>query len=352
MIYTYSYMFNKSPQQVSTPATNSSLELKSTGDILNPVVGDVLYFEYVYDSIGNSLQDITGSSIVFKSAGTPVSLLSIATQYIIQESDVGNTIELEYTIKEQSGSTQATLQQSTGVVTGSGWGLGNIQTSFEAIYELNSLGFPKIQQHDTGSLTDVYKLRSLNGTGVDVKAPQKGNFFSFNIDHIEGVGASRSFFDNPIPNWNGSNATIFFKGTLPANNMWFYRFMGATTRYLSWTNSTGKLEVNGISATGVASAGDEVIIILRYSDDPFTTKEPVAGQRTEMYIRVDDGVTPVEHYYDTTINQMAGSDFSYGWDGGSTAIWTTSAELKGFGFSTQFLSDSEWDNLKNYLISL
>ncbi len=98
--------------------------------------------------------------------------------------------------------------------------------------------------------------------------------------------------------------------------------------------------------------GDEVIVMLRFSDTSFTTYEGIAGQKTEFYIRVDNGSTIVEHFYDNANNFMLGADFSYGFGTTDTVVQTGIAEVKALGFSDSFMNDTDFSNLLNYLIAL
>ena len=354
----YGYGFDSTFNALNNTASSaSSITLKSTGDADNPVVGDVLYFSKVYASTDGSLEDYSATTVVFKRDGVAITLLTGAKQYNVVQADIGAELSLEVAIKEQGGTTQDTLTDTcANVVTGSGWLIGELQDSFEALYDTTRNVFPIIQRHASDEANEVYKLKSLVGNQVDLKAPQLGNIYWYDTDHVTAAGSGRMYFTNPVEGWDGTAGAMFFKVKLitPSLDFWLYRYMGATTRYLTYYNTPHeKLEMNGITAgANTLQDGDEVIIIQRFSDTAFTTKEPVASQKTEFYFRVDDGVTPVEHHYDAATNLLSGSDFSFGYGAGATAFWTTSSEVKAAGFSSSFLSDADMDDLLTYLIAL
>jgi len=337
----------------------SSAVLKSTGDVNNPAVGDILYLDVNYVSATTESQDYVNTITDFKRDGVSIALIEDATQYFITQNDIGTLITCELTIHEQDGNVQSVISLTTGAnVTGSAvWTLGELQDTFRAVYDLSANEYPRIQQHSTDTPTDTYKFKSISGNSIDMKAPQAGALMAYDTVNnlISGAGAAKLNFMQPISGWDGSNVSMFFKFTAPAQDIWLYRYMGATNRYLSYDNGAGRnrLEINGIrTANEIVQTGDEVIVMLRFSDTSFTTYEGIAGQKTEFYIRVDNGSTIVEHFYDNANNFMLGADFSYGFGTTDTVVQTGIGEVKALGFSDSFMNDTDFSNLLNYLIAL
>jgi len=313
----------------------SSAVLKSTGDVNNPVVGDILYLDVNYVSATTESQDYVNTITDFKRDGVSIALIEDATQYFITQNDIGTLITCELTIHEQDGNVQSVISLTTGAnVTGSAvWTLGELQDTFRAVYDLR---------------TDTYKFKSISGNSIDMKAPQAGALMAYDTVNnlISGAGAAKLNFMQPIAGWDGSNVSMFFKFTAPAQDIWLYRYMGATNRYLSYDNGAGRnrLEINGIrTANEIVQTGDEVIVMLRFSDTSFTTYEGIAGQK---------GSTIVEHFYDNANNFMLGADFSYGFGTTDTVVQTGIGEVKALGFSDSFMNDTDFSNLLNYLIAL
>lgn len=341
------------PGVIPPVVPTSSITLLSTGSLSSPSVGDILYFDKDYISTTSNLEDYTstGTQIVFKRDGVSIPLINGATQYIITQDDIGTVISLEVTIKEQGGSIQPVLTgTTTGVVTGSTtWTIGELQTTYEALYDMTRNDYPAIQRHSTDTPTDVYKVRSLNGTRVDLKSPQQSNIMSFDTtnNYIFGAANGRMQFSQSITNYDGVNASFFFRFTMGSADMWPFRFMGDTNRYLQCENApTNRFEIPGIrTANDILYDGDEVIVILRFSDTPFTTINGVTGQRTEFYIKIISGTTPGEHYYDSTVNLMSGANHSHGFELSATTMQTGTAPFYKYGMSASFMSDTDMNNL-------
>jgi len=117
----------------------SSAVLKSTGDVNNPVVGDILYLDVNYVSATTESQDYVNTITDFKRDGVSIALIEDATQYFITQNDIGTLITCELTIHEQDGNVQSVISLTTGAnVTGSAvWTLGELQDTFRAVYDLS-----------------------------------------------------------------------------------------------------------------------------------------------------------------------------------------------------------------------
>lgn len=342
----------------STPSTpTSSATLKSSGDVALPVVGDVLYLDVNYVSAATDSQDYVNTVIDFKRDGVSIPLILDATQYCITQHDIGALITCDLTIHEQGGNIQSTIVLTTGAnVTGAAvWTLGELQTTFDGLYDLSANEYPRIQKHSVDTPTDTYRFKSLSGNSIDMKAPQQGNIFAYDIagKFINGAGSAKLSWMKPLPFNN--EVSMFFKFTAIAVDMYLYRYMGALNKYFLYDNQVGRnrLEINGIrTADEIVQTGDIVTTVLRFSDTPFTTKQGIAGQKTEFYIHVDRGGVITEHFYDAAANYMLGADFSYGFGTTDTSSQTGATPLKAIGMSSQFMNDTDYANLLTYLIAL
>ncbi len=334
--------------------------LRSSGSLISPVVGDVLYFDFYYQSETGNLQDYENTLIEFKRNGVVIPLIDGAKQYVIQQSDIGKTLSLSITIKEQGGYTQSTVTEScNGSVTGSEvWTFGDIQDKFEALYDFTENVYPRMQRYCADDAVNLTKVKSLNGTGIDLK-------YGDNIDRIEystvnlncfAPNVASLFFTNQIESWDGSNGTMFFKFQLPSSVGVFdlFKNFGSTNKELAYNSTSNRLELSGgvNSPDNSVNPDDELIVIMRFSDTAFTTIDSVSGQKTELYIRTDDGVTPLEFHVDSVINSMNGSSHDYSWLANKAEITFQSMSIKAAGFSTTKINDTDFNNLLTHLIAL
>ncbi len=333
--------------------------LKSSGDLHSPQVGDILYFEHFYKSVTGNLQDYENTVIEFKRDGVVIPLVTGAKQYIIQQADIGSMISLSLTIKEQGGHTQSVVTESCfSSVSGSGWTFGDIQSQFESIFDFTVNEYPRMQRYCEDDGVNLTKVKSLTGTDIDLK-------YADNVDRIEyslanlncfAPNVSSLFFTNEMTDWDGSNGTMFFKFQLPSTVGTFdlFKNFGTTDIELVHNNVSNRLELSGgvNSPDNSVNPDDELIVIIRFSDTAFTTIEPVAGQKTEMYIRTDDGAIVTEFHVDSVTNSMNGSDHDYSWLTGKTKISFQDMEVKAIGFSTRKINDTDFNNLLTHLIAL
>lgn len=157
-MYGYGYWNGFKPVGASGN-TYSTATLNSSGDINSPLVGDVLFVEIIYGSSSGTLQDYTNTVLTFKRNGLPIITQSGATQYIISQADIGSTLSVDVEIVEQDGTIQPTITQALGgVVGGSGWSLGDLQDTFEGLYDLREKVFPKIQLHDAVNGIEISRI--------------------------------------------------------------------------------------------------------------------------------------------------------------------------------------------------
>lgn len=338
----------------STPISpSSSLVIKSSSDVDNPAVGDILYFELDYVSSSDKLQDYTstGTTIVFKRDGAPITLIDEATQYVVTQDDIGAVLSLEVTPKEQGGLVQSALSGTyTNAVTGSAsWTLGELQTKFAGLYYPNENVYPRIQRHKAEDSTSVYKIKSINGNSIDVVAPQAGNISSFDAgsNSISGAGSAKLRFIKDIASYNADTFTYFCRFKAVNIDTFFFRDMGLGNR-LFLDVPQNRIEFDGLrTADGTVNTGDEAILIVRTNSTPFTTINGVASQKTEIYLKIISGTTPGEFHQQGASEFI--TSFTYGFSGGVTEIATGTTPIKAFGFSTEFLNDSDMTNLINYL---
>ena len=197
---------------------SSTAGLKSSHDIDAPAVGNILYIELPYVSNGTDLEDYSATTMVFKRDGTPITLHAEATQYVITQQDIGTLITCDYTRHEQGGFVQPTLVLSTGaLVTGSaGWTLGELQVNFDSLIYPTENVYPIIQRHSTEEADSVYKLKSINGTGIDTVAPQAGNIAVFDAGTVYGSGAAKQRFVKGIASYNADTFSYFCRLKIPA----------------------------------------------------------------------------------------------------------------------------------------
>ena len=332
----------------------SSLLFQSTGDVDSPEVGDVLFFDLNYISLGANLLDTTATVVDFKRGGVSIPLISGATQYVVTQQDIGLILSLEITPIEQGGATQPTLiGTSLDPTTGTAvWTLGELQTSYQALYFPNDNIYPKIQRHRAELDTSVYKIKSLSGNGVDMVAPQASNISDYDTitNSIMGTGAMKLRFIKDIPSYNADNMTYFARFKVPSIDAFFFKDMGlGNIAFFDTPNN--RIDYDGLrSANNSLNPDDEAIVILRTSSTAFTTINSVAGQKREIYIKVISGVTPGEYHQQAPTEFI--TSFTYGFQGGVTEMSGFSAPLRAWGMSTDFMGDTEMTNLINYLTTI
>lgn len=343
------------------PAT-SSITLRSTGNVNAPVPGDLLYVETSYVSEGTSLQDYSATSYTWKRDGSPITLDSTATQYMVTAADNGAVISVDVDIVEQDTTAQSTLTASCGGASiGTTWKIGEIQTNFKALYDCTDNTFPKLQLYDDSDTTSIARIKSVLGNNIDLKPEQNGQIINYNaLGFVSGDANRRNSWLKGIEGFDGSNVTIFFRFKVPDpfdNQVYLLRYFGVTNRQLLMDTIPGRyrVDLNGLrTANDSILPGDEITLIIRMSDTPFTTINAVPNRYTEIYMRQDDGITVTEHFVNNQfVNYWTGSSWDIGHGSTTTGkFWPEELEIKAWGISDTLISDTVMNDMITNLPNL
>jgi len=357
----YGYGYKYSNQRSGGAASPSSIEFKSSGDINSPVVGDVLFVEMIYQSMGESLQDYTNTTITYKRDGSPITLQSGATQYILTDSDVGSVFSVEVVVVEQDGTIQPAITSSnTGAVTGSGWSLGDLQDTFEGLYDMRESAYPKLQLYDLVDGIEVARVKNLLGNGQDFKPDQSGQnlkFYSANAG-VGGTSATqRGSLYKPTSDYS-TEGVMFFKFYIPMgipNTAIFpLRYFGASQEYWSYSANPViyRIEVSGARADFSAQPGDTVVLLFRWSDTFFTTLDGVANRKFEVYTWSTYAGAPKYVHVNNASNLFSGATPVYGHGGTTPKFFPGLLPIHVMGWRPEFATDAEMNTLMTELQNL
>lgn len=335
--------------------------LGSSGDVNSPLVGDVLFVETVYGSSSGTLQDYTNTVLTFKRNGTPITLQSGATQYIISQVDIGATLSVDVQIAEQDGTIQPTITQTLGgVVGGSGWSLGDLQDTFEGLYDMRESAYPKLQLYDLVDGIEVARVKNLLGNGQDFKPDQSGQnlkFYSANAGVGGTSGTQRGSLYKPTSNYS-SDGVMFFRFYIPMgipNTAIFpLRYFGASQEYWSYSANPViyRIEVSGARADFSAQPGDTVVLLFRWSDTAFTTLDAQANKKFEVYTWSTYAGAPKYVHVNNASNLFAGATPVYGHGGTTPKFFPGLLPIHVMGWRPIFATDAEMNTLMTELQNL
>lgn len=337
----------------------SSITLNSSGSTSSPLVGDVLYIESTYISTTASLQDYASTTYTFKRDGVDITTSSYASQYILTSTDVGTIISVTVQIVEQSGAIQILSDSLSGAVSGSGWCLGDLQTTYEGLWDMTDLSYPKLQLFDETDGIEIARVKCLLGNGIDFKPEQSGHNFKWDSTNV-GVGnyvTTRGSLYKPLTDFDATEGTMFFKFYIPnslSGSTYFLQYFGASNESCLYDplSSRYRVELAGVRADFSAQPGDTVVAILRWSDVAFTTLNAVTNRKTEVYVWSTYGGSPKYSYANNLSNVLTGATPDWGHAASTTEFKPSYFTFHYMGWCNTKATDSEMTTIMEGLKAL